>query len=215
MVSLGHDRGEAAKRAARDDVSAPTAYQIDGLTVTPLALDGVMLIVPQRWRDARGHFAETYNKQMFKKIGVDSEFVQDNQSFSARRGTIRGLHFQAPPQPQAKLVRVIRGAILDVAVDLRRASPGFGRWCSAMLTAQGGEQLFIPHGYAHGFCTIDPATEVAYKVDAFYARQCEGGVAWNDPDIGIAWPVSQGDALLSERDCALPRLRDLASPFSV
>jgi dTDP-4-dehydrorhamnose 3,5-epimerase len=110
---------------------------------------------------------------------------------------------------------VIRGAIFDVAIDLRRGSPSFGRWCSAMLTAEGGEQLFIPHGYAHGFCTIEPATEVAYKVDTFYARQCEGGVAWDDPDIGIIWPVSHSDALLSERDRGLSRLRDLASPFSM
>ena len=215
-ASPGHDRSVAAKHAAcADDVSTRTAYQIDdGLTVTPLVLDGVMLIVPRRWRDPRGHFVETYSRKSFRRIGVERDFAQDNQSFSTRRGTIRGLHFQAPPLPQAKLVRVIRGAIFDVAIDLRRGSSSFGRWCSATLTAEGGEQLFVPQGYAHGFCTIEPATEVAYKVDALYSRECEGGVAWDDPDIGIAWPVSQGDALLSERDRDLPRLRDLASPFS-
>jgi dTDP-4-dehydrorhamnose 3,5-epimerase len=123
--------------------------------------------------------------------------VQDNQSLSARPGTVRGLHFQGPPAPQAKLVRVLRGSILDVAVDLRRGSPTFGRWCGAMLTASGGEQLFLPRGFAHGFCTLEPDTEVAYKMDGYHAPECEAGVLWNDPEIGISWPVDAATAILS------------------
>lgn len=190
------------------------ARQTEGLTAAPLSLDGVLLLVPKRFSDERGYFVETYSRQLFWKMGIEGEFVQDNQSFSARLGTIRGLHFQVPPFAQAKLVRVIRGAIFDVAVDLRKGSPSFGRWCAATLTAKGGEQLYIPQGYAHGFCTIEPDTEVAYKVDGYYAPRCEAGVVWNDPDIGISWPISEA-AVLSGRDRALPRLRDVASPFSV
>jgi dTDP-4-dehydrorhamnose 3,5-epimerase len=184
-------------------------------TVTSLRLDGVLMIVPKRFADERGYFVESYRHEAFRGIGIDAQFVQENQSFSAPRGTIRGLHFQTSPRRQAKLIRVIRGAIFDVAVDLRKGSTTFGHWCSATLTAKNGEQLFVPRGYAHGFCTLEPESEVCYKVDGYYAPQCEGGLLWNDPDLGIPWPVSQRDAILSERDRALPRLRDLISPFSV
>ena len=141
--------------------------------------------------------------------------MQDNQSLSASRGTIRGLHFQALPEPQAKLVRVLKGAIFDVAVDIRRGSPSYGRWCSARLTADGGEQMFVPRGFAHGFCTLEPDTEVAYKVDGYYSPSCDAGLAWDDPEIGIDWPVSPIGAILSERDRKLPRLSDLVSPFAI
>ena len=142
------------------------------------------------------------------EAGVEADFVQDNQAFSARRGTVRGLHFQTAPHPQAKLVRVLRGAIFDVAVDIRPGSPTFGRWAGAELTAEGGEQLFVPRGFAHGYCTLTDDTELFYKVDGLYAPQTEGGVLWNDPDLGIDWPIT-GEAVLSDRDRTLPRLKDL------
>jgi dTDP-4-dehydrorhamnose 3,5-epimerase len=184
-------------------------------TVTPLELDGVLLVVPRRFADRRGFVAEIYRADAFRSFGIEAAFVQDNQSFSAAAGTVRGLHFQAPPAPQAKLVRAIRGAVLDIAVDIRRGSPTYGCWCGATLTAAKGEQLFIPRGFAHGFCTLEPDTEIAYKIDGFYAPECEGGVIWNDPEIGIVWPVVPGQAILSERDLNLPRLRELDSPFSL
>jgi dTDP-4-dehydrorhamnose 3,5-epimerase len=188
---------------------------MSNFTVTPLELDGVLLIVPRRFSDARGFVAETYRADAFRGFGVEAAFVQDTQSFSAAFGTVRGLHFQAPPAAQAKLVRAVRGSVLDVAVDLRRGSPAFGRWCGATLTARHGEQLFIPRGFAHGFCTLEPDTEIAYKIDGFYAPDCEGGVIWNDPEIGIPWPVEPGEAVLSERDRKLPRLCELDSPFTL
>ncbi len=134
---------------------------------------------------------------------------------SARKGTIRGLHFQVPPEPQAKLVRVLKGAIFDVAVDLRQGSQTYGQWCAATLTAEGAEQLFIPRGFAHGFCTLEADTEIAYKVDGFYAPTCDAGLRWNDPDIGIAWPIGQADAMLSEKDAKLPGFAGFTSPFSI
>ncbi len=140
--------------------------------------------------------------------GVDADFVQDNQAFNARRGTVRGLHFQAAPHPQAKLVRVLKGAIFDVAVDVRQGSPTYGQWAGATLTAEGGEQLFVPRGFAHGYCTLTDDTELFYKVDGLYAPQTEGGLIWNDPDLGIAWPI-EGEAILSEKDKVLPRLKDM------
>lgn len=178
-------------------------------TVTPLALPEVLLITPRRHGDARGWFSETWSRRTLSALGIDVEFVQDNQAFSARAGTIRGLHFQAAPDAQAKLVRVLAGAILDVAVDIRPESPTRGRWISVRLTAEGGEQLFVPRGFAHGYCTLCEDTMLAYKVDADYAPQSEGGVVWNDPDLAIAWPVDAGDAILSDKDRVLPRLADL------
>ncbi len=140
--------------------------------------------------------------------GVEADFVQDNQAFNARKGTVRGLHFQTSPHPQAKLVRVLKGAIFDVAVDVRPGSPTFGRWAGATLTAEGGEQLFVPRGFAHGYCTLVDDTELFYKVDGLYAPQTEGGVIWNDPDIGIEWPIDV-EPVLSDKDKVLPRLKDM------
>lgn len=188
---------------------------MSNFAVTPLELAGVLLVVPRRFGDERGYLVETYRADAFRALGIEADFVQDNQSLSARAGTVRGLHFQTPPAAQAKLVRAIRGAVFDVAVDLRRGSPSFGRWCAATLTAAGGEQLFIPRGFAHGFCTLEPDTEVAYKIDGYYAPDCDAGVLWNDPEIGIAWPVEPAEATLSEKDRKLPRLREIDSPFSV
>lgn len=177
-------------------------------TITPLALPGVLLITPKRHGDARGWFSETWSRAAMAKAGADLDFVQDNQAFSAQRGTMRGLHFQRAPFAQAKLVRVLKGAILDVAVDVRLGSATYGRYVSAELTAEGGEQLFVPRGFAHGYCTLTDDCELFYKVDGLYAPQTEGGVAWDDPDLGILWPLD-GDPVLSDKDKVLPKLRDL------
>ncbi|QRG05084.1 dTDP-4-dehydrorhamnose 3,5-epimerase [Xanthobacter dioxanivorans] len=180
---------------------------------TPLALPDVILATPRRHGDARGYFCETYVQPLYAANGIACAFVQDNESLSALPGTVRGLHLQAPPFAQAKLVRVLSGAIFDVAVDVRAGSPTHGQWVGARLTADGGEQLFIPHGFAHGFCTLAPDTRVAYKVDAVYDKASERGIVWNDPDIAIDWTFGHGDAILSDKDRILPRLKDFDSPF--
>ena len=177
--------------------------------LTPLALPEVLLITPRRHGDARGWFSETWSRKSLATAGLDIDFVQDNQAFNARSGTVRGLHFQTAPHPQAKLVRVLAGAILDVAVDVRAGSPTRGHWVSARLTAEGGEQLFVPRGFAHGYCTLCDDVMLAYKVDGDYAPQTEGGVIWNDPDLAIDWPVGPDAAVLSDKDLLLPRLADL------
>jgi dTDP-4-dehydrorhamnose 3,5-epimerase len=143
-----------------------------------------------------------------RAAGLSDPFVQDNQAYNARKGTVRGLHFQKAPHAQGKLVRVLKGAIYDVAVDVRPGSPSYGRWVAAELTAAGGEQLFVPRGFAHGYCTLEDETELFYKVDGQYAPELEGGVAWDDPDLAIDWPL-EGAAVLSDKDLKLPRLRDL------
>lgn len=182
-------------------------------SVTPLAIPEVLLLQPRRFADARGYFVETFSRRQFEEAGIGCDFVQDNQSLSLRRGTVRGLHFQVPLHSQAKLVRVLVGSVFDVAADLRRGSPTFGRWCGVTLTAEKGNQLFVPHGFAHGFCTLEPNTEVAYKVDDYYAPQCEAGLIWNDPYLGIDWPIEADEAVLSEKDAVLPRLADFETPF--
>jgi dTDP-4-dehydrorhamnose 3,5-epimerase len=181
----------------------------------PLEVSGLIVVVPRRFGDERGYFMETFNSREFATLGIQTEFLQDNQSLSAQAGTVRGLHFQIPPAQQAKLVRVLRGSIFDVAVDLRKGSPSYLRWSGVTLTAGGGEQLYVPRGFAHGFCTLEPETEVAYKVDGYYAPECDSGLLWNDPDLGIAWPVESAAATLSDKDRVLPRLRNFASPFTL
>ena len=176
--------------------------------ITPLALAEVLLITPKRHGDARGWFTETWSRRAMSEAGVEAEFVQDNQAFSARAGTLRGLHFQTAPHAQAKLVRVLRGAIYDVAVDVRQGSPTFGRWVGAELTAERGEQIFVPRGFAHGYSTLTDDCELAYKVDGLYAPQTEGGIIWNDPDLAIDWRLT-GEPVLSDKDKVLPRLKDL------
>lgn len=173
-----------------------------------------LLLRPRKFIDARGWFSETYSEAAAAAAGIDLRFVQDNQSFSAAEGTIRGLHFQRPPHAQAKLVRCTRGSIIDYAVDLRRGSPTYGHHVSARLSAEGGEQLFVPVGFAHAFVTLEPDVEVAYKVSDVYAPDCEGGVLWSDPAINIDWPLPPSGAQLSAKDAALPRLADFESPFA-
>jgi dTDP-4-dehydrorhamnose 3,5-epimerase len=181
--------------------------------ITSLAIGDVKLIVPRRFVDPRGHFVETWNRRSFAEAGIDIDFVQDNISLSRHAGTVRGLHFQTPPMAQAKLVRVLRGAIFDVAVDIRRASPTFGRSVSAVLTSEGGEQLLIPVGFAHGFCTLEPDTEIAYKVSGFYSGSHDIGIAWNDPDVAIEWPLEGREPVLSDKDRRLPRLAESETLF--
>jgi dTDP-4-dehydrorhamnose 3,5-epimerase len=178
-------------------------------------IPGVVIIKPSRYMDSRGHFAEIYNEQAFRAAGIEARFVQDNQSFSIQRGTIRGLHFQLPPAPQAKLVRVVRGSIFDVAVDLRTRSPTYGRWIVEHLTAAEGKALFIPRGLAHGFCTLEASTEVFYKVDNYYAPECDSGLIWDDPDLAIEWPVGPEDVVLSEKDRKLGQFSQFISPFNM
>jgi len=178
-----------------------------------LALSGLLLLKPRRFADTRGYFTETYNQHTLAEIGIHSRFVQDNQSYSASQGTIRGLHFQLPPAAQAKLVRAIQGSVYDVAVDLRAGSPTYGQWAGVTLTAAEGEQLFVPRGFAHGFCTLEPDTVLAYKVDDFYAPTSDSGLIWNDPTLAIDWPVGPGEAVLSDKDLKLGRLSDFQSPF--
>jgi dTDP-4-dehydrorhamnose 3,5-epimerase len=183
------------------------------MQVEALAIQDVKLLTPKIFRDERGFFSETYNRQVLAAAGIDRTFVQDNQSLSRSKGVLRGLHFQIAPHPQGKLVRVTRGAIFDVAVDIRRGSPSFGQHVSTTLSAENWSQLWIPEGFAHGFCTLEPDTEVIYKVTDFYAPECDMGLAWDDPDLGIAWPLSETQALLSDKDRSHPRLRDLPTHF--
>jgi dTDP-4-dehydrorhamnose 3,5-epimerase len=183
------------------------------LSIRPLALPEIKLIGAPRFRDQRGHFAETYVRRDFAAAGIPHEFVQDNESLSHAPGTVRGLHFQIPPFAQAKLVRVLTGRIFDACVDLRRSSPRYGRHATAELAAESGDQLFVPAGFAHGFCTLEPDTTVLYKVDAVYSAEHERGVAWSDPALAIPWPVGADAAILSAKDAALPPLRDVPVHF--
>lgn len=166
----------------------------------------VRLITTRRFADARGWFTESWSESRFAAAGIALPFCQDNHSLSCAQGTLRGIHFQRTPHAQAKLVRCIRGRVFDVAVDLRRASPTFGQWVSAELTAQGGEQLFVPAGFGHGFLTLEPDCEIAYKVDAYYSAPNDAGIAWDDPALAIAWPLNGGAPLLSDKDQTLPIL---------
>ncbi len=172
-------------------------------------------VLPRIFRDERGFFSETYNRKAMSEAGIDCEFVQDNQSLSRARGVIRGLHFQTEPHAQGKLVRVTKGAIFDVAVDIRAHSPTFGQHVSATLTAENWSQLWVPVGFAHGFCTLEADTEVIYKVTDYYAPECDRGIAFDDPDLAIAWPVEASQAILSEKDRRQPRLRDLPTQFTL
>jgi dTDP-4-dehydrorhamnose 3,5-epimerase len=183
------------------------------MEVKATSIPGVLLLKPRYFHDARGYFFETYSARSAREAGLNAVFLQDNQSLSLKCGTVRALHFQVPPQPQAKLIHALRGSIYDVAVDLRIHSPTYGSWLAATLTAQGGEQLFVPRGFAHGYCTLEANTEVAYKVDNYYAPECEQGLAWDDPTLAINWPVLPANAVLSDKDRKLGRFADFASPF--
>jgi dTDP-4-dehydrorhamnose 3,5-epimerase len=172
-----------------------------------------IVIIPRRLGDDRGWFSEIYNARRLAEHGIGSSFCQDNQSLTRAPGTLRGLHFQRPPHAQAKLVRCLAGRIFDVAVDIRRASPTFGHWVGVELSADNGKQLFVPVGYAHGFLTLEPDCAVAYKVDDFYSTECDAGIAWNDPDIAVDWPLD-GAPQLSAKDAALPSLAALVTEFA-
>jgi dTDP-4-dehydrorhamnose 3,5-epimerase len=174
---------------------------------------GPVLITARRFGDHRGFFLETYSARDFAALGIADLFVQDNHSLSAQAGTIRGMHFQLAPRAQAKLVRVLRGAILDIAVDIRRGSPTFGQHVAAELSAANAHQLYVPVGFAHGFCTLEPDTEVAYKVTDTYAPDCDRGIAWDDPDLALPWPFEAEAVQLSDKDRRAPRLRDLPPAF--
>jgi dTDP-4-dehydrorhamnose 3,5-epimerase len=183
------------------------------MDIVALAIPDVKIIRAKKVGDHRGYFSETYSKRVFEAAGLALDFVQDNHSLSAEVGTVRGLHFQVPPFAQDKLLRVIRGAVFDVAVDIRRGSPTFGQHVSAIISAEEWNQILVPTGFAHGFCTLEPDTEVLYKVTRFYSPQHERGLLWNDPALGIAWPVAADEARLSDNDHKHPRLAELGDLF--
>lgn len=184
------------------------------MQVKALFIPDVKLITPKTFGDARGLFAEVYSQQAFAAAGLNFNFVQDNHSLSTKAPTIRGLHFQTPPFAQTKLVRCIRGGILDVVVDIRRGSPTYGRHVVAMLREDRWQWLLVPVGFAHGFVTLEPNTEVLYKVDNYYSAAHDAGILWNDPDLAIDWCLNGRPPILSEKDTRHPRLRDFFSPFA-
>jgi len=181
------------------------------IETTPLP--GVMILTPRRFGDARGFFCESWNKRALADQGLHFDFVQDNHSLSAQVGTVRGLHFQAPPHAQAKLVRCGRGRLFDVAVDIRTGSPSYGQWFGIELSFENGRQLLIPAGFLHGFVTREPDTEIIYKCTDYYAPESDGAVRFDDPDIGIDWAMGDVAPVLSDKDAAAPRLKDIESPF--
>lgn len=178
------------------------------LEVRELGLDGVLEIVPKQFGDSRGFFSETYNAERFAEHGITLEFVQDNHSLSRGEGVLRGLHYQIKPRAQDKLVRVSRGAIYDVAVDIRKGSPTFGKWVGTELSAEKWNQLLVPKGFAHGFVTLVPDTEVVYKVTDYYSRDHDRAIRYDDPEIGIDWPMAKSSIVLSEKDAAAPLLSE-------
>ncbi len=184
------------------------------MEVLDTAIPEVKCLTPRRFGDSRGWFTESWNSQRMTDAGLKINFVQDNHSYSAEVGTVRGLHYQAPPMAQTKLVRVVRGAVLDVAVDVRKGSPTYARWVAEELSAENGAQLLVPKGFLHGFVTLTPDTHVLYKVDAIYAPDCDGAVRFDDPDLGIDWGVESETVNLSEKDAAAPAFRDFSSPFA-
>lgn len=184
----------------------------DHMQVERTALADVLILTPRRFGDDRGFFCETWNREVLAQAGITNDFVQDNQSLSAQKGTVRGLHFQTPPKAQAKLVRCGRGALRDVAVDLRAGSPQFGQWVAVDLTEENGRQLLVPAGFAHGFVTLTDNTEILYKCDNPYAPDCDRALQFDDPALGIDWGITREDAILSEKDAAAPALADLDLP---
>ena len=176
-------------------------------------LEGLLVLTPKVFEDERGFFLESYNETVFTRMGLDVRFVQDNHVRSEQAGVLRGLHFQSPPFAQSKLVWVTRGAVYDVAVDLRVDSATYGQWFGCHLDERNRKRLFVPHGFAHGYMTLEPGTEFQYKVDNFYSPEHDGGIRWNDPDLNIAWPDQE--PILSAKDTALPFFRNFLSSFTL
>lgn len=179
-------------------------------SVQPTAIPEVKVVSTAWFGDERGSFSETYQRDRFVQGGITASFLQDNHASSRQAGTLRGLHFQKPPAAQSKLIRVTRGAIFDVAVDIRPGSPTYARWVGVELSADNRLQMFVPAGFAHGYLTLEDDTDVLYKVDMPYTPATEGGILWNDPAIGIAWPATKAEAIIAQRDAALPKLETLA-----
>ncbi len=184
------------------------------MKIIETALAGVLILEPRRFGDERGWFMESWNRETLRSHGIDIDFVQDNHSYSGAKGTVRGLHYQSPPHAQVKLVRVGRGTVRDVAVDVRRGSETYGRWISVDLSAENGRQLLVPAGFLHGFATLTPDVELLYKCSDVYAPDCDGAVAWDDPDLNIDWGIAPDEATLSGKDAAAPHFADWTSPFS-
>jgi len=183
------------------------------LKVESLEIEDVKLLTPARFTDERGYFSETFKKQALIEAGITADFIQDNQSLSVEKGTVRGLHYQAPPFAQAKLVRALSGAILDVVVDVRAGSPTYGKWVKAEISAANGVQIFVPRGFLHGFVTLEPDTVILYKVDAPYSRDHDGAVFWNDSDLGIDWGIAESEAVVSAKDAVAIGFAEFKSPF--
>jgi dTDP-4-dehydrorhamnose 3,5-epimerase len=185
------------------------------MEVNDLGLGGVLELIPKKHGDDRGFLAETFQRQRFQEAGITQDWMQDNQSYSAERHVLRGLHFQTAPQAQDKLIRVLRGSVFDVAVDLRGGSPSFGKWVACVLSAERFNQVLIPKGFAHGFLTLEAHTEVLYKVTAPYAPACDRSIRWNDPTIGIAWPLApEEEPILSAKDRAAPLLAAIVASIT-
>ena len=184
------------------------------MDVIKTSLPGVMRLVPRRFGDDRGWFSEVWSQRTLEASGLSFDWVQDNHSHSVDAGTVRGLHYQAPPMAQTKLVRVARGAVLDVAVDVRKSSPTYGQWVAEELSEENGAQLLVPKGFLHGFVTLTPGTDVLYKVDAFYSGEHDGAVRFDDPDLGVDWGLDPGAAVRSAKDAAAPMFSDWESPFN-
>lgn len=182
------------------------------MNVEATSIPAVKIVTPRRFQDERGFFAETYSRRKYDEAGITPELVQDNHSLSREVGTVRGLHFQTPPHAQDKLVRCGRGAIFDVVVDIRRGSPTYGQWVGLELSAENGKQLFVPIGFAHGFVTLLPDSEIVYKCSDYYAPETEGALRWNDPDVGIDWPLT-GAPVLNQKDAEAGLLAGFDSPF--
>ena len=183
------------------------------MQVIATEIPDVKEIRPVRHRDARGFFSEIFREDVLRQHGIAVPFVQENHSLSTEQGVVRGLHFQLPPMSQAKLIRVAVGSVFDVAVDLRQGSPTYRRHVALVISAAAGNQLFVPEGFAHGFCTLEPASEIVYKVNRYYSAEHDRGLSWDDPELGIAWPVAAAAALLSDKDRRQPRLADLPVAF--
>ena len=182
--------------------------------IKPTDIPDILIIVPPRLGDDRGFFSETWSAARLANYNINTTFVQDNQSLSSAVGTVRGLHYQSPPHAQDKLVRCGRGALLDVAVDIRKGSPTYGKWIGVELSAENGKQLLIPKGFLHGFITLEPDTEILYKCSDYYAPECDGVIRFDDPDIGVDWGEATGRFVLSTKDATAPYFKDFNSPFS-